>query len=181
MTNKRYHRATNSALAVGVLISLVGCAATTYDGVLWRQVADFKDPLGNALNSAEGTSRSTFVEGVKTDAGTLPGHYWDGIARPADLGLGQGGAAYSNIQESENGLEVDGLISSGARNSDDDDLHDSQPDYGPSMIYTCFTIALEAPSETITGWTYLQDECDADLVRTLGGEARFYPVEEFHG
>jgi len=52
--------------------TLVGCAPETYDGVLWRQVAAFKDLLGDALASATGTPRETFLAAVKSDGTNLP-------------------------------------------------------------------------------------------------------------
>lgn len=170
-----------SAMLAVVLISIVGCAPATYDGVLWRQVAAFKDPLGNALNSATGTERSSFVEGLRSDGAALPGHYWDGISDPANLGLDSGGLVFSNIREGASDVKFNALISSGLRNSAADPFADSKPYTGPSAIYTCFTVAVESTPRAVTSWTYVNGDCESKLVATLSDEARFYPVTEFNG
>ena len=141
----------------------------------------FKDPLGDGLASAVGTQSSAFADALRSDADALPGTYWDGAADPAPLGLATGGLAFSNVRENANSVIFDALISSGTRNPGGDRFADSENYFGPSSIYTCFSVVIKSASEAITEWTYVNADCASDLVATLTDEAKFYPVAEFNG
>lgn len=164
-----------------VLGSLVGCAQRPHDGVLWRQVAAFTDPLGKALNDAIGTERSAFVTSLNDDSGTLPGRYWSGVSNPANLSLDSGGLVLFDSQDNSSAVMFDVLISSGPRNPDADPLADSSAYSGPSAVYTCFVVTVEFDTQTVTGWTYDDGKCTPRLVETLGNSATPYPIGEFAG
>ncbi|MDJ0350727.1 hypothetical protein [Cryobacterium sp. PH29-G1] len=181
MTNRPGRAATCGALATIVAISVVGCAPGTYDGVLWRQVAAFKDPLGDRLASAVGTQSSSFAAALTSNGDTLPGTYWDGATDPALLGLANGGLAFSNVRENADSVIFDALISSGTRNPGGDRFADTEDYFGPSSIYTCFSVVVESASEAIIEWTYVNAECASDLVATLTDGAKLYPLAEFNG
>lgn len=181
MTKGWVRQAIASATLVLVLTAIVGCAPAKYDGVLWRQVAALKDPLGNALTSAVGTDQGEFVQGLSSDSTAMPGEYWNGDSNLQALDLDSGGLVFTNIRESANDVTFDVLISSGLRNPTADPLADSAPYFGPPSIYTCFTVAIESNSGAIAAWTYVDGDCESKLVATLSDGATHYPVFEFYG
>lgn len=174
MDRSRRRAAIAGAMVLVGLISLVGCASEDYDGVLWRQVAAYKDPFGRTLVSAVGTEREVFVDSMKDQ-------FWDGSSDPGNLSVERGGVVLFDLQEEPDDVTFAVLISSGPRNAAADPLADSGPYAGPFSIYTCFAVTVDFDAGIASGWTRDDHECDSRLVATLGDGARFVPVIEFDG
>src|SRR5690606_21489618 len=83
--------------AIVATTTFTGCAVEYHgypsgiDGVLWRQVASFEDPLSQRLYSPP-------VDGPTAYLDTLPGARWDGDAlSAAEFEIEQGGIVLYNI------------------------------------------------------------------------------------
>lgn len=160
--------------------ALAGCS-TKYqgyhsgiDGVLWRQVASFEDPV----------SRTLFVPVANEPTGYLDdvgGVRWDGAAASAaDLRLEDGGVVLYDLSSTESIAKLSVFISSGPRS---DEPTDEGPFYnGPSAVFTCFGIEARFRAEATPSVNrVIFDECPATLVMTVPQDAAFASAEVFDG
>jgi hypothetical protein len=187
-----------AAISAGLL---AGCSAgpTEYhgddsgiDGVLWRQISSYEDPLDEGIykpldeslryvytlvpNETEPpvNDPTVYLQGIQ-------GPRWDGTSASAHaLGLENGGVAI--YAERAEGLtaEFSVFIASGPR---PDVPTDNRSRYvGPSEVYTCYGITVQFdPVEMPTNSRDAFKECPPTLVGLLGSDAAFASAEVFDG
>lgn len=164
-----------AALAVGAMC-LSGCSPTEYhgsdseiDGVLWRQIAGFEDPM----NFAQPTTRD-----ASTYLAQLGGERWDGSTSTLPE-LSDGGIVLYDISTTGSVARFSVFISSGPR---PDVPTDAGQDYaGPSQVYTCYGITADLGSAEPVVDRTIFDECPTGLVRQLPADAAFASGEVFDG
>jgi hypothetical protein len=186
------------ALSAIFAASVVGCATEYHgydsgiDGVLWRQIAAFEDPLlasiYEPLHETVGIPNTTDPEShpaaVDTPAEYLAGidkPRWDGTARSLpQLEIEKGGVILYDVASRDSTAMFSLFIASGPRpNVPTDEGRDYS---GPSEVYTCYSIkvdfgmtATRVPDRTAF------TECPSELVGLLAEDAAFASAEVFEG
>lgn len=163
------------ALVVGAL-TLSGCGPVEYhgydsgiDGVLWRQIASFEDPMN-------------FFESSTQDPATylseLDGDRWNGS--PSALpDLSNGAIVLYDLATTAADAEFSVFISSGPRR---DALTDAGFGYvGPSQVYTCYGMAADLRSPRPMVNRTLFADCPRALVNLLPDDAAFASGDVFDG
>jgi hypothetical protein len=168
------------ACAALATVALTGCTTEYHgphsdiDGVLWRQVASFEDPLFPVFTDGPPGGPSRYIEGVG-------GERWDGSAASvARLDVQDGAAVIYDVAVTEATLDFSVFISSGPR---PDVTTDQGTGYsGPSAVFTCYEVHGDfvADLSPTIGRTVL-DECPAALVEPLPDDAAFASAEVFDG
>lgn len=165
-----------------ISLLLAGCAPH-YDDVLWRPVVlPYKDLIAHSLAAPSDLTSSEVAGQILNNTSAMPSQYWDGESDPEGFGLEHGGLVVWDVVDQGGSIQFDGLISSGPRDAESDPpIHDS-PYFGPSAIYTCFTVIADAPMEQYEGsFGYEELPCPAELVETLDPHAMSAPIGEFKG
>ncbi|MBO0982706.1 hypothetical protein [Rathayibacter sp. SD072] len=166
-----------SAIAVGATtLVLTGCGPTEYhgyesgiDGVLWRQIASFEDPLSFELYQPRVNEPEPYLA-------ALSGTRWDGRASSvADIDLDAGGVVLYDLSSTPSSAEVSVFIASGPRSPIDDGA-------SPSEVYTCYRIETEFVGDPMpSAGRVLLDSCPEPLVSLLPEDAAFASGEVFDG
>lgn len=167
--------------AAATLLCLTSCRTEYHgmysgiDGVLWRQIAAFEDPLSRDLFRPDTADPAEYLEG-------LPGSRWDGSnSSAAGLEIGQqGGVVLYAASSTRATAAVSVFIASGDR--PDVPTDDGTTYGGPSAIFTCYRIRarfdeFSAPSVT----RILLERCPRALVARLPPDAAFASAEVFDG
>ncbi|SJN28420.1 hypothetical protein FM104_06035 [Microbacterium esteraromaticum] len=176
MTKRRVkHREVIAALILGAL-TLSGCGPVEYhgydsgiDGVLWRQIVSFEDPMNFFESSTQ--DPSTYVS-------ELGGDRWDGSTGTLP-DLTAGGLVFYDLTTTASDAEFSVFISSGPR---PDVPTDAGHHYvGPSQVYTCYgiTAGLRSPRPMINRTLF--SDCPAALVNLLPDDAAFASRDVFDG
>lgn len=185
--------------AVAVASVLVACSGRTeyhgmddVDGVLWRQMAAFEDPLSSQLwpygpmveiighPPAEVRPASIHEYLANIDA-----HWWDGTSEVDPAWVASGGVVAYDVQEKPSAVSMSIFIGSGPRPAAAP--ADDRGSYsGPSELFTCFgfvagfdrTGFIDQMSERVT---YSFSECPPELVAAVSADAAFASIEVFDG
>lgn len=182
MRRTRLRRSIAGTLFLALLTPLSGCAPSDeVDGVLWRQIAEYKDPFGRTLYDSLGEPKATFATNLANNGLGLPGHYWDESSNPQKLSLDDGGLVFFGLDEDLEKLKFSVLISSGPRSPEDDPLDNGGRYSGPPEIYTCFLVTIKVGEQASRSMIYNDAACDARLVSELDDDAKQYPVDVFNG
>jgi len=170
-------RTVASAVTVGAIALLVaGCGPTEYhgydsgiDGVLWRQVAAFEDPLSFELFEPRVNEPEPYLA-------ALSGMRWDGKASTAaELALDEGGVVLYDLSSTPTSANASVFIASGPRSRADDRAH-------PSEVYTCYRIETAFTGDPMpSAGRILLDSCPEPLVSLLAEDAAFASGEVFDG
>lgn len=160
--------------------TLTGCAAPEYhgpysgiDGVLWRQVAAFEDPLSKALHSPTVDDPAAYLDSLEAEP-------WDGQASSVDsLELDEGGVVLYDVTSASTTASVSIFIASGPR--PDVAADDGRPYAGPSEVYTCFSVNAVFDPLPARSDRELLEGCPASLVSRLSPDAAFASDEVFDG
>jgi hypothetical protein len=167
-------------VAGAVLVSATACTTEYHgydsgiDGVLWRQIAGFEDPLSRQLFLPEANEPLEYLQ-------QLGGEAWDGHSSTASkLEVETGGVVLFGARALASSARVAIFIASGPRTPDA--LDDVKGYAGPSEVYTCYEItarfdAALAPSVTRQAF----EQCPAPLVDLLASDAAFASAEVFDG
>ena len=146
------------------------------DGVLWRQIASFEDPLSRSLyrpavNDNEPPAYLDAIEGLR----------WDGSeASAAGLDLRKGGVVLYETSSTDTAAELSVFIASGPR--PDVATDEGLKHTGPSTVFTCYGIKAEfQPSVLPSVDRIIFDDCPAALVKLLPEDAAFASGEVFDG
>ncbi|MGD8167180.1 hypothetical protein ACEXOS_008140 [Herbiconiux sp. P16] len=162
------------------------------DGVLWRQIASFEDPLSmsvyDPLDETIGILHTMIPEqypaAVSDPAVYLAGvvgERWDGTAGSLpELGLEKGGAILYDVTSTESVAAFSTFIASGPRPNAPTDAGSTYT--GPSEVYTCYSVEVDfrtdvPPRPIRTAFT----ECPGELVELLADDAAFASAEVFDG
>ncbi|MET4637692.1 hypothetical protein [Mycetocola sp. 2940] len=169
-----------AATALLVVTALSGCASQGVDGVLWRQVAAFKDPFSRSLvNTLEITPVEDLAGGIR-DGSLLAGVYWDGEARLDSIALEDGGLVIHDLKERTGGLSFDVLLSSGPRDAAADNSAGSKGLYfGPPSVYACSELTIDFEPRPRWGWT--DQDCERALTERLAPGGQVVSINEFDG
>lgn len=181
MRYSQRHVLVQAATALAVVTALSGCASQEPDGVLWRQVAVFKDPFGRSLVSAIETTTGSedLADGIR-DGSALAGDYWDGDSSLDAIPLVKGGLVIHNLEEHNGGLSFEVMINSGPRNARADPLARQEgPYFGPTSVFTCSEIIVDFESQPRWGW--IDEDCDPALTERLDAGGQLVSINEFHG
>lgn len=173
------------SLAVAVVVVAVAgtvtSCATEYhgynsgiDGVLWRQVASFEDPLSARLYAPGMDGSAAYLE-------TLDAQRWDGRGpSTVDLDVESGGIILYDISSTPRSAEVSVFIASGPRPAVPRD--DGGAYSGPSQVYTCYAVEVSFASSVAPSASRVTlDECPQPLVELLPEDAAFASGEVFDG
>ncbi|ROP44408.1 MULTISPECIES: hypothetical protein [unclassified Rathayibacter] len=170
-------RTVASTVAVGAIAFLAsGCGPTEYrgydsgiDGVLWRQIAAFEDPLSRELFSPRVNEPEPYLA-------ALNGTRWDGEASTAaELDLDAGGVVLYDLSSTPTSATASVFIASGPRSPADDST-------GPSEVYTCYRIEIAFSGDPMpSAGRVLLDGCPEPLVSLLAEDAAFASGEVFDG
>ena len=160
--------------AVAFLVA--GCGPTEYrgydsgiDGVLWRQIAAFEDPLSRELFSPRVNESAPYLA-------ALHGTRWDGEAAVAtELNLDAGGVVLYDLSSTPTSADASVFNASGTRSLTDDSA-------GPSEVYTCYRIETAFNGDPMpSAGRLLLDSCPEPLVSLLAEDAAFASSEVFDG
>lgn len=166
--------------AIVPAVALAGCSTeyhgydSSIDGVLWRQVASFEDPLSRSIYAPLVNEPTAYLDSVDSAL-------WDrAAASVADLGVEDGGVVLYDISSTESTAEFSVFISSGPRS---DDSADEVLYYnGPSSVFTCYGITARFyPEATPLVDRVIFAECPAALVKAAPLDAAFSSGEVFDG
>ncbi|WP_146080912.1 hypothetical protein [Rathayibacter sp. AY1C2] len=170
-------RAVASTVAVSAIAFLVsGCGPTEYrgydsgiDGVLWRQIAAFEDPLSRELFSPRVNESAPYLA-------ALNGTQWNGEASTAaELDLDAGGGVLYDLSSTPTLANASVFIASGPRSPADDSA-------GPSEVYTCYRVETAFNGDPMpSAGRVLLDSCPEPLVSLLAEDAAFASGEVFDG
>ena len=170
-------RTVASAVTVSAIAILVaGCGPTEYrgydsdiDGVLWRQIAAFEDPLSFQLFQPRVNEPEAYLA-------ALTGTRWDGeTPTAAELDLDAGGVVLYDLSSTPTSANASVFIASGARSPADDSA-------GPSEVYTCYRIETAFIGDPMpSAGRVLLDSCPEPLVSLLAEDAAFASGEVFDG
>lgn len=163
--------------AVATVTALCGCsnpveyqgADSGIDAVLWRQVADFEDPL--AFHAPSSHDPEEYLAG-------LGGSRWDGTTETLP-DLRSGGVALYDMSWTDSTARFSVFITSGPRPdvpTDDGHTYD-----GPSQVYTCYGITSELDPAQKSATRTIFTECPDALVDQLPEDAAFASGEVFDG
>ena len=155
------------------------------DGVLARQIAEFKDAMWPALDAVR-FSGAEAVRAAVAQGSLLGGPHWDGVTDPAELGLADGGLVTYDYTESPSSVGI--IISSGPRDAEGD-IDGDYPYSGANAWHVCatltFTIYDEPPEYDLqraeTPISLEDRECDPKLVATLEPGSELHPIDDFSG
>lgn len=174
-------RRSPTVLCVGVLaMMLAGCSVEYHgvdsgiDGVRWRQIAAFEDPLSKDLFNPSTDDPAAYLD-------SLEGTRWDGRAASAlDLGLDEGGIVLYEMSSTPYTGQVSVFIASGPPAGKPTDAGSEYA--GPSEIYTCYrvTTTFESAAPPSAERTILA-ECPDALIGQLSADALFASAEVFDG
>lgn len=164
-----------AALVVGA-VSFSGCNPIEYheptsgiDGVLWRQIATFEDPM---------TFYESSTRVPATYLSELGGDRWTGsVSTLPDLSIG--GIVLYEVSTSASNAEFSVFISSGPRPDVQTDA--GQVYSGPSQVYTCYGIATDLSSANVIVERTIFTECPVALVNLLPADAAFASGDVFDG
>lgn len=165
-----------------VPLVLTGCRTEYHgynseiDGVLWKQVASFGDPLSRSLYqpTVDDDEPSAYLD-------ALEGVRWDGSeASAAGLNLREGGVAIYDVSSTDSTAELSVLIASGPR---PDVATDEGLDHvGPSTVFTSYGITAQfEPMALPAADQIIFDDCPPALVGLLPDDAAFASGEVFDG
>lgn len=179
--SRRRRIAAALAFALAAAVALSGCRPSAndrvIDGVLWRQVASFEDPLSRQLYDPLG--QDPLANDPATYLAVLGGARWDGTDSSAeDLSLGRGGVVLYDLSSTMSVAELSVFVASGPRA--DVPTDDGRPYFGPSAVFTCYGVRAEFGAELAVQQTDF-DECPAALVARLPGDATFVVGRAFDG
>lgn len=174
---------TLTTVLVGTLlatVSLTGCtleyrgSGSGIDGVLWRQIAGFEDPLSERFYTAQSTEPGKYLADVGSTV-------WNGAASSVpDLALDDGGVALYDLSSTETTVKFSVFISSGPRA--DGPTDDGHTYSGPSGVFTCYSIDAQLGGNREPVIERLAfDDCPAALVETTPTDAAFASAEVFDG
>jgi len=158
-----------------------GCAAIEYhgypsgmDGVLWRQVASFEDPLSRSIYRPSTDGPTAYLDAI-------PGARWDGDpSSAAEFAMDQGGIVLYNISSTEGSARVSVFIASGPRPTVPTD--DGHAYNGPSQVFTCYDVRVDFRSQPMpSAEREILTECPRPLVDVLPEDAAFASGEVFDG
>lgn len=161
-------------------IVLTGCRAEYHghdsgiDGVLWRQIASFEDPLSRSLYQPSVNEPADYLD-------TIGGLRWNGSEASADgLDLRKGGVVLYDVSSTDSAAELSVFIASGPR---PDVVTDERRKYtGPSTVFTCYGIETQfQPGAEPSADRIIFDDCPPALVELLPGDAAFASGEVFDG
>jgi hypothetical protein len=146
------------------------------DGVLWRQVASFEDPLSWSLYrpAVDDNEPSAYVDAIE-------GLRWDGSdASAAGLDLREGGVVIYDTSVTDSTAELSVFIASGPR---PDRVTDKGLNYvGPSTVFTCYGVTAQfEPMALPSVDRAIFVDCPPALVRLLPEDAAFASGEVFDG
>lgn len=143
------------------------------DGVLWRQIATFEDPLSEDLYRPEANDPQTYLE-------SLNGMRWDGrSSSAAQLDLSEGGIVLYERAERASSAQVSVFIASGPRPAVPTD--EGHRYAGPGEVYTCYRLETRFASEQPRVERTILDECPRALVELVAEDAAFASGEVFDG
>jgi hypothetical protein len=185
-------------LLAAASVSVAGCTTEYHghdsgiDGVLWRQMASFEDPLSTTIwNPLDETIaiRHTLAPDLYPPAMDDPREYLAGIDAPrwdgAQLSLPQfelerGGVILYDAVATDSTATFSLFIASGPRSNAPTDQGGVYS--GPSEVYTCYSLevrfASDVPPHLVrTAFT----ECPPELVDLLADDAAFASAEVFDG
>ena len=167
--------------SVGLVVLSLSACSTEYhgpysdiDGVLWRQIAGFKDPLSSSLYQSSEDDPKALVD-------SLPGTPWDGTPESAErLNIADGGVVMYDVSSTGHEADFSVFISSGPRA---DQIEASETTYtGPSAVFTCYTLHVYSTADaTLSIDRVILDECPSALVDTMPDDAAFASGEVFDG
>lgn len=164
-----------AAVAVGA-VTLSGCGPVEYsghdsgiDGVLWRQIASFEDPMEFSDTSPQ--DPSTYVSG-------LGGDRWDGSATSLP-DLSTGAIVLYDVETTASRATFSVFISSGPR--PDVPTDDGRDYVGPSQVYTCYERERDFNPEAQRSNRTVFTDCPAALVNLLPEDAAFASADVFDG
>ena len=153
-------------------ILLTGCSAEYHghdsgiDGVLWRQIASFEDPLSLGLYQPSADEPAAYLDALEVLR-------WDGSATSAaGLDLRNGGVVIHNVSSTDSAAQLSVFIASGPR---PDVVTDEGRKYtGPSTVFTCYGIETEFQQRVEPSVSrIIFDDCPSTLVELLPGDAAF--------
>lgn len=196
MTNRIRARVV-AGLLFTVTLVMVGCSGpSSWDGVLWRQIATQKSALSDQLREPliHLWSREQLSEAVIADDVESAWTYWEGDDHPLDPSLTGGGVVLYDLRERR---REDGghdtvfgvLLFSGPRNVEADSVARSKDEaayFGPASIYTCEEVVVQYVDDTVQrvdmarAWGDVA-ACPTALVNLLGSDARYVAPAEFDG
>ena len=171
--------------ALALLVLLVGCSPRDIDGVLWRQVAAYKDPLMEHLFESEGITALDLERDLVEDSELWGALLWNGSSDAQYLDLAEGGSAVWNFESSADALSFSMMISSGPRDPASDALarrdHDTWP--APAAMFTCFDVDFEVVDGYLAEpWRSEEEkQCPEELIDTLVPGAVYQPITTFDG
>lgn len=139
------------------------------DGVLWRQVASFEDPM-TFYDSSTRVPSAYLSE--------LGGDRWDGSVS-ALPDLSDGAIVLYDVSTNAADAEFSVFISSGPRPDVPTDAGHTYS--GPSQVYTCYGIAAEFSSANVVVERTIFTECPEALVNGLPEDAVFASGDVFDG
>lgn len=183
ISGSRLRQVATLALTTIVAASLTGCATEYHgydsgiDGVLWRQVAAFEDPLSKSIYEPARESTQTpdeYLAGIDQTR-------WDGTARALPLlGNGGGGVLLYDVASKDLSASFSLFIASGPR--PDISTDDGRPYLGPSEVYTCYSINVDfGITATRSAIRTVLKRCPAELVGLLAKDAAYASAEVFDG
>ncbi|MFC9559604.1 hypothetical protein [Agromyces sp. NPDC056965] len=167
-------------LLAALPILLTGCRAEYHghdsgiDGVLWRQIAAFEDPLSSGFYRPSAGDPAAYLAGLEVQR-------WDGLdASAPGLDLRNGGVVLYDVSSTDSAAEFSVFITSGPRA---DVVTDEGGKYtGPSTVYTCYGMETEFRSrEQPSADRIIFDDCPPALVELLPEDAAFASGEVFDG
>ncbi|WP_430646729.1 hypothetical protein [Agromyces sp. GXS1127] len=146
------------------------------DGVLWRQIASFEDPLSRSLYqpAVDDNEPSAYLDAIE-------GLRWDRSETSAtDLDFREGGVVIYGTSSTDTTAELSVFIASGPR---PDVATDEGVQYtGPSTVFTCYGIKADfQPMARPSVDRIIFDECPSALVELLSEDAAFASGEVFDG
>ena len=173
-----------------IALALSGCRPDPYDtgidGVLWRRVAEYLDPIKSfTYNGYEPYDAPDMPVGTYLDL--VPAIKWDRMRDPEASWFESGGAVIHDIERTETQLSFDVFVSSGPRPADVP-TDDGYPYFGPGTVYTCFGFVVQVENEAISRDPYedftareARASCDPQLVALLADDAAFAEIDSFNG
>lgn len=172
---ERAHTVASTVAVTAIAFLVSGCGPTEYrgydsdiDGVLWRQIAAFEDPLSLELYQP-------LVNEPEPYLAALSGTRWDGEASTAaELDIDAGGVVLYDLSSTPTSANASVFIASGPRSPADD--------RGPSEVYTCYRIETAFNGDPMpSAGRVLLDICPEPLVSLLAEDAAFASGEVFDG
>jgi len=168
------------ACSAVLVLAMTSCVGPTYDGVLWRQIASYKDPLTSDIGAR---TPAEFAESLQQNEALVATQFWNGTSDPQRFGLAAGGIVVWDVRTRSSSVIFSVMIASGPRDADADPLADPDTIYwGPNSVYTCGVFEVAAPSvEYGDNLSIEKRDCPPELVGTLDDGAVFANISDFYG